>query len=69
MPVDIVRVIEGARCDVLSAGFETLEEDTVLLVQEMGKEIYTWTVNDVREINRAVEFGVNGIVTDYPDRL
>lgn len=68
-PINIQMVIENAGCDIVAAGFETLEEDTVQLVQELGKKIFTWTVNDIREIKRARELGVDGIVSDYPDRL
>lgn len=30
---------------------------------------YTWTVNDEDDMRRALECGVAGIVTDYPERL
>ena len=31
--------------------------------------VYVWTVNDQSELQAMVEMGVDGIITDYPDRL
>jgi glycerophosphoryl diester phosphodiesterase len=27
-----------------------------------------WTVNDAKDISRMLDFGVDGIISDYPDR-
>jgi len=32
-------------------------------------EVYAWTINDVKEMETLLQLGVNGIITDYPDRL
>jgi glycerophosphoryl diester phosphodiesterase len=40
------------------------------LIQECHKKnmkIIPWTVNDLQEIKRLKEMGVDGIITDYPD--
>jgi glycerophosphoryl diester phosphodiesterase len=68
-PIDIQMVVENAGCDIMALGFDTLEEDVVSLVQELGKQVFTWTVNDSREIIRAKNLGVDGIVSDFPDRI
>ena len=31
--------------------------------------IFVWTVNEPDEMRRFIEMGLNGIITDYPDRL
>lgn len=46
----------------LSAGF-------VAAVQGMGFPINAWTVNTPEDLRRMIEFGVHGIITDYPARL
>lgn len=68
-PIDIVQVINNSACDVVAMGFETIEEDSIKVAQELGKKVFVWVVNDPREIKRAKELGVDGITGDYPDRL
>lgn len=32
-------------------------------------DVYVWTINEEAEMKRHVDHGVDGIITDYPDRL
>ncbi len=36
-------------------------------VHDLGKKINVWTVNDSIAINRLINLGVDGIITDYPN--
>lgn len=33
-----------------------------------GFEVFTWTVNDTTRIKELTPWGVNAIITDFPDR-
>ena len=35
----------------------------------LGIKVLPWTVNDPIEMARLIGMGVDGIITDYPDRL
>lgn len=35
----------------------------------LNTRVQVWTVNDVEEMKRLLDMGVDGIMTDYPDRL
>ncbi|CAN5259813.1 glycerophosphodiester phosphodiesterase family protein [soil metagenome] len=50
-----------------SIGLVTREN--VKRTQEAGFQVNVWTVNDPEAIQRMNDFGVNGIISDYPDRL
>lgn len=49
--------------------FSLLTESNVAKAQEAGYKIYTWTVNEPEDIARVKALGVDGIITDYPDRI
>lgn len=35
----------------------------------LGLEVVVWTVNEEADMRRLIDMGVDGIITDYPDRL
>lgn len=49
--------------------FSLLTESNVAKAHEAGYKIYTWTVNETADIERMRAFGVDGIISDYPERL
>ena len=49
--------------------FSLLTTENVALTRQKGYQIYTWTVNEFDDIQRVKEFGVNGIITDFSDRI
>ena len=46
-----------------------LTERLVNAAKQKNIPIFVWTVNDPDEMRRFIEMGLNGIITDYPDRL
>lgn len=49
--------------------FSLLTESNVKKAKEAGLKIYTWTVNEQEDIDRVKAYGVDGIISDYPERL
>jgi len=49
--------------------FSLLTEDNCREAQEKGYAIFTWTVNEEDDIRRVKALGINGIISDYPNRL
>lgn len=48
---------------------KTLNQDNVRRMQEAGYKVFTWTVNEPEAITNMKSLGVDGIITDYPDRV
>lgn len=53
----------------VNVNFKNVTPLVVRKVHKMGKKINVWTVNDEFDLRLFVEMGVDGIITDYPDRL
>ena len=49
--------------------YSLLSKENVALVQEKGFEVYPWTVNSTADIQKIKSFNVNGIISDFPDRI
>ncbi len=46
-----------------------ITRDNTILSQKFGFKVNVWTVNDREDILRMIDFGVDGIISDYPNRL
>ncbi len=46
-----------------------LTKATVAAYHRAGLKVVPWTVNDISRMRTLIDWGVNGIITDYPDRL
>ena len=49
--------------------YTLLDEKTVKKIKNNGFKIYTWTVNNEDDINFMKKLKVDGIISDYPDRI
>lgn len=54
---------------VWSPVHNTLQAAQVKEAQALGLKVIPWTVNDRPVMERLIDWGVDGIITDYPDRL
>lgn len=46
-----------------------ITRQSVIDAHEQGFNVNVWTVNEPEDIARMIEFGVDGIISDFPDRL
>lgn len=53
----------------VNVNFKNVTPLVVQKVHKMGKKINVWTVNDAYDLKLFVDMGVDGIITDYPNRL
>jgi glycerophosphoryl diester phosphodiesterase len=49
-------------------GWKLVTPDSVGFAHRIGVEVHVWTVNDQPAIAEFLDMGVDGIITDFPDR-
>jgi len=49
--------------------FHLLTAENSKLMQQKGFRVFPWTVNETEDIRKIKLFNINGIITDYPDRI
>jgi len=52
-----------------SRGFTILTPRLLRTARERGLEVHAWTINDADEMRALLDLGIDGIVTDHPERL
>jgi len=49
--------------------FHLLNKENTMLMQQKGFQVFPWTVNEPEDIQKIKSYTVNGIITDFPDRI
>ncbi len=57
------------RPQIYSPWYGLVDKALVKEVREMDMELLVWTVNDPADIERMLDLGVNGIISDHPERV
>ncbi|MCX7024443.1 MAG: glycerophosphodiester phosphodiesterase family protein [Spirochaetes bacterium] len=68
-PSDPVALLRETGARSYNPGREILTEATVVALRAGGFDIFPWTVNSEADMRRLLDWGVTGIITDFPDRL
>jgi len=55
--------------DIYSPYFEFVTADLVTAAHTKGIKVVPWTVNELKDLQRMVDLKVDGIITDYPNRI
>ncbi len=58
--------LQEGRFDAIMAHWRVVTKGLVKAVREGGGQIYVWTVDDARMIQKLTEMGVDGIITNDP---
>jgi glycerophosphoryl diester phosphodiesterase len=63
------RLVAAAGCAVWSPFFRDLTPETMAEAKSLGIKVIPWTVNERSDMARLIALGVDGIISDYPNRL
>lgn len=59
----------GYKPDIYSCYFKLLTKDDVLYCHSKELLVIPWTVNETADIQAMLDLGVDGIISDYPNRV
>lgn len=65
----VPRLVQAAGCQVWSPLYRNAKPDDIAAAKSLGLKTIPWTVNERADMARLIALGVDGIITDYPDRL
>lgn len=68
-PLDAIEPALNLQAIAINPTHKKLNKKVVEQIFSAGLKIYTWTVNDDKQIKKMKQLGVNGIITDYPERI
>ena len=63
------RLVQAAGCAIWSPLARNATAARIAESHALNLKVLPWTVNDPAEMGRLIDAGVDGIITDYPDRL
>ena len=63
------RAIKAAGGEVWSSYHKEVSADSIKRAHELGLSVNVWTVNEPGRMRELIAMDVDGIITDYPDRL
>lgn len=65
-PFAVAEQLEAASIHVRK---DLAEKDFLKQAWNAGKDVFVWTVNEVREMEKFASLGVQGIISDFPERF
>jgi glycerophosphoryl diester phosphodiesterase len=57
------------KLDFVALSAMLAEPELLSSIRAAGKPVHVWTVNEVDQMQRIIDLGVDGIITDRPARL
>jgi glycerophosphoryl diester phosphodiesterase len=68
-PLNALEIGNELQAVAINPYFEDLTLENVNEIKKAGFKIYPWTVNEPEEIEAVERLGVDGIITNYPERI
>lgn len=65
----IPRTVQAAGGRIWSPDHRSLTEAEAAEARSLGLVVIPWTANDPAAMERLIDWGVDGLISDYPDRL
>ena len=63
------KLVAAAGCHVWSPFYRNVNAEVMADAKRAGIRVIPWTVNERADMERLIDLGVDGLISDYPDRL
>ena len=57
------------QAETIHPHYHLLTLENTIRLQQKGLRIFAWTINEPEDIGRMKDFKINGIITDFPERV
>jgi glycerophosphoryl diester phosphodiesterase len=64
----VPRLVKAADCAVWSPYYRNVTATLVKEAHDLGLKVVPWTVNEMADLELMYQTGIDGIISDYPDR-
>lgn len=68
-PLEAMEVARELNAEAINPHYSQVNADNVAKLHEAGFKVYTYTVNDPADFQRLKAAGVDGVFSDYPDKM
>lgn len=68
-PIDAIPIAKELNAVAINPYFKNLDLEVVNEIRDAGFKIYTWTVNEPADIDAMKRISVDGIITNFPERV
>ena len=68
-PLDALPFAKKIKAIAINPYFKDLNQENIVEIQSNDFKVFPYTVNELADIDRMIELGVDAIITDYPERV
>lgn len=68
-PLLAIETAKKLKAFAINPNYKDLNKKNIKIIHNNDFKIYTWTVNNKRDISKMKSLKVDGIITDFPDRF
>ena len=68
-PLDALPIAEKLNAKAINPSYKSLNPKNVKKIHKAGYKVYPYTVNSKEKISKLISLNVDGIITDYPERV
>jgi glycerophosphoryl diester phosphodiesterase len=69
LPVSGAAFARDAQASSVGVAHDSATADFIAAMHHAGLDVFLYTVNESRQIRRAIDLGADGIISDYPERV